>query len=190
MPRNQRTAASTAKVAMPVTKPPTRSPGSKPSSRAQKIMSTMATTAARLIMFRHVATTAGRCCVSGRTNARTHLAVQTDYATGGDSLGSGREIVCQLSLPQLGQRPHVHVLPVPFFFQRMPPNSQSDRSKPHDRQRTIHSRDSASIEPAQVRGTSLVINCWNRLMAIVAPSLADPAGLTGGYFQRCLASVC
>jgi len=54
---------------------------------------------------------------------------------------------------------------VPFAFQRMPPNSQIDRSKPHDRQRIIQSRDSASIDLAQERGTSLLINCWVRLTA-------------------------
>lgn len=75
----------------------------------------------------------------------------------GGSTWSRREIECQPRLPQLGQRPQVHLLPV--AFQRIPPSSQIDRSKPHDRQRTIRARDSASIDVAQERGTSLLISC-------------------------------
>jgi hypothetical protein len=44
---------------------------------------------------------------------------------------------------------------VPFAFQRIPPRSQIDRSNPHDRQRTIQARDSASIDVAQDRGGEL-----------------------------------
>jgi len=67
-------------------------------------------------------------------------------------------------LSQFGQRPQVHLVPV--AFQRIPPNSQSDRSKPHDRQRTIHSRDSASIDAAHFRGVSPLTSLWIQLMAV------------------------
>ena len=65
--------------------------------------------------------------------------------------------MCQPRLPQVGHRAQVSLLP--NAFQRIPPSSQIDRSKPRDRQRTIHARDSASIEVAQERGARLVINC-------------------------------
>jgi hypothetical protein len=64
--------------------------------------------------------------------------------------------VCQPRLPQLGHGSQVSLLPV--AFRRIPPSSQIDRSKPHDRQRTIHARDSASIEAVQERGASLLIS--------------------------------
>jgi hypothetical protein len=79
--------------------------------------------------------------------------------------------VCQPRLPQLGHRPQVHL--VPFAFQRNPPSSQIDRAKPHDRQRTIQARDSASIDVAQDRGASLVISCWVRLTATGSPSSSN-----------------
>jgi hypothetical protein len=79
--------------------------------------------------------------------------------------------VCQPRLPQLGHRPQVNL--DPFAFQRIPPRSQIDRSKPHDRQRTIQVRDSASIDVAQDRGASLVMSCWVRLTATRSPSSSD-----------------
>jgi hypothetical protein len=94
----------------------------------------------------------------------------------GDSVRSWREIVCQPRLPQLGHRPQVHLLP--FAFQRIPPRSQIDRSNPHDRQRTIQARDSASIDVAQDRGASLVISCWVRLTATGSPSSSNVFKMT------------
>ena len=79
--------------------------------------------------------------------------------------------MCQPRLPQLGHRPQVNL--DPFAFQRIPPRSQIDRSKPHDRQRTIQVRDSASIDVAQDRGASLVMSCWVRLTATRSPYSSD-----------------
>ena len=65
--------------------------------------------------------------------------------------------MCQPRLPQLGHRIRIHLFP--DAFQRIPPISQTDRSRPQDGQRTIHVRDSASIEVAHERGASLLNSC-------------------------------
>jgi hypothetical protein len=58
----------------------------------------------------------------------------------------------------------------PAAFQRMPPISQTERAKPH-RQRTIHRRESASIEATQCRGKMAEKNRWIALIVAVAASI-------------------
>ena len=50
----------------------------------------------------------------------------------------------------------------PVAFQRMPPKSHTDLAKPHP-QRTIHERESASIDSAQLRGRIAEKNFWMEL---------------------------
>jgi hypothetical protein len=52
----------------------------------------------------------------------------------------------------------------PVAFQRMPPSSQTDRAKPHE-QRTIHERESASIDSVQRCGRTDENSFW--IMPIV-----------------------
>lgn len=52
----------------------------------------------------------------------------------------------------------------PEAFQRMPPSSQMDRSKPHEH-RAFQERDSASIDSAKRRGRTAVNMLWIRLIA-------------------------
>src|SRR5215212_2957735 len=112
---------------------------------------------------------------------RRRMSVPYSIDLGGGSVWSRREIVCQPSLPQLGHRPQVSLLPV--AFQRIPPSSQIDRSKPQDRQRTIQARDSASIEVTQERGASLLISCWVRLKA-TRSLVSFPTEETDNEFRR------
>ena len=55
---------------------------------------------------------------------------------------------------------------VPVAFQRIPPNSQTERSNPHDWQRTIQERDSVSIDATHFRGVSPLTSLWIQLMAV------------------------
>lgn len=54
---------------------------------------------------------------------------------------------------------------MPEAFQRMPPRSQTDRAKPHEH-RTIHERESASIDSAQRRGRTAAKILWIQLIAV------------------------
>ncbi len=51
-------------------------------------------------------------------------------------------------------------------FQRIPPNSQIERAKPHE-QRIIHLRESASILSAQLRGRMRTKNFWSNDINVV-----------------------
>jgi hypothetical protein len=48
----------------------------------------------------------------------------------------------------------------------MPPNSQTDRAKPHEH-RTVHERELASIDSPHRRGNTAVNILWTVLIVIV-----------------------
>ena len=52
----------------------------------------------------------------------------------------------------------------PAAFQRTPPHSQTDRANPHE-QRTIHARESASIDSAHRFGRTAESARWIKLTA-------------------------
>lgn len=80
-------------------------------------------------------------------------------------------MVCQLRSPQ--PRHRMYDLDVPRAFQRMPPMSQIDLSKPH-RQRIIHWRETASMLRPQLAGKMAMKNLWIKLIRASTP----PSGFT------------
>lgn len=64
-----------------------------------------------------------------------------------------RDTLCQVRWPHCGHFRRQRGLPV--AIQRMPPRSHTERAKPHG-QRTIHARESASIDAAQRGGSTAV----------------------------------
>ena len=77
----------------------------------------------------------------------------------GSEVGCASRIsLCQERLPHCGHfmKEKVHDR---LAFQRIPPNSQMDRAKPHEH-RIIHERESASMLSAHLRGRMRTKNFW------------------------------